>query len=74
LLERTLLERKAVVAIHHTQWIDRILIKVGPESEASYDGREETDAAALQRRANLKSATSNTSVHGRTSRRRQATE
>jgi hypothetical protein len=75
LLERTLLERKKdVVAIHHTQWIDRILIKIGPESEASYDGREEKDAAALQRRANLKSATSSTSVHGRTSRRRQATE
>jgi hypothetical protein len=62
-----------VVAIHHTQWIDRILIKIGPESEASYDGPEETDAAALQRRANLKSATFSTSVHGRTSRR-QATE
>jgi hypothetical protein len=43
-------------------------------SEASYDGREEKDAAALQRRANLQSATFSTSVHGRTSRRRQATE
>ena len=38
-----------VVAIHHTQWIDRILIKIGPESEAGYDGPEEKDAAALQR-------------------------
>ena len=69
-----LLQRKGVVAIHHTQWIDRILIKIGPMSEASYDGREEKDAAALQRRANLQSATFSTSVHGRTSRRRQATE
>jgi hypothetical protein len=31
----------AVVAIHHTQSIDRILIKIGAESEASYGGPEE---------------------------------
>jgi hypothetical protein len=48
--------------------------KIGPESEASHDGQEEKDAAALQRPANLKSATFSTSVHGRTSRRRQATK
>jgi hypothetical protein len=42
---------RLVVAIHHTQSIDRILIKIGAESEASYDGPEEKDAAALQRPA-----------------------
>jgi hypothetical protein len=38
----------------HSIWIDRILKKIGPESEANYDGPEEKGAAALQRRANLK--------------------
>jgi hypothetical protein len=42
-----LLQRKDVVAIHHTQWIDRILIKIGPESEASYDGREEKGCCSV---------------------------
>jgi hypothetical protein len=61
-----------VVAIHHTQSIDHILLKIGAESEASLRGPEK-DAAALQRPASLKSARFSTSVHGRTSRR-QATE
>jgi hypothetical protein len=32
---------RLVVAIHYTQSIDRIPIKIGAESEASYDGPEE---------------------------------
>ena len=37
-------------------------------------GLSQSDPAALQRRANFRSAAFSTSVHGRTSRRRQAAE
>ena len=57
-----MLQGKGVVAIHHTQWIDRTLLKIGPESEASYDGPKEKDVAALQRRANLRLVPASTAV------------